>query len=102
MSSCKGWDPVGPPVLTITSDQASPLFRAALHLSMKLRLRLVWFPDINHVEHRVDKGIMDACGLDHLNEKVLFLGRLHRGPKKAAGKWHGQIKLTHKAHSTNS
>ena len=62
-----------------------------------IKLRLVWFPDINHVEHNVDKGIMTACDLENLSEKALFLGRLHRGPKKAAGKWHGQIKQAYQA-----
>ena len=88
---------MGPTVLAITSDQGSQLFKAALHLSLELKLRLVWFPDINHVEHNVDKGIMAACDLEQLSEKALFLGRLHRGPKKIAGKWHGQIKQAHQA-----
>ena len=95
--SFPGPDVVGPPVLAITSDQGSQLFKAALHLGLELKLRLIWFPDINHIEHNVDKGIMLACNLDQLNEKALFLGRLHRGPKMAAGRWHGQIKRAHQA-----
>ena len=97
LSSFPDPDVVGPPVLAITSDQGSQLFKAALHLGLELKLRLIWFPDINHIEHNVDKGIMLACNLDQLNEKALFLGRLHRGPKMAAGRWHGQIKRAHEA-----
>ena len=68
-----------------------------MHLSIELGLRLVWFPDISHVEHNVDKNVIAAYALEQLSEKALLLGRLHRGPKKAAGKWHGQIKKAHKA-----
>ena len=89
-----------PYVLSLTADQASPMFKAYLHLAERLGLRVIWFPDINHIESNVDSGIMKACDLDHLCEKALFLGRLHRGPKKAAGRWHGQIKQAHKAIAT--
>ncbi len=85
------------PVLTLTSDQGSTLFAAQNHLAYSCGLRLVWFPDLNHIEANVDTGVLQAAGLAHLAEKALFLSRLNYGPKREVGHWHGQMQLAHKA-----
>jgi hypothetical protein len=79
------------PVLAITSDQASTMFAAASHLAFHCSLRVVWFPDINHVEHNTEKGVLSASGLGQVGEKVTFLARLPRGPVSDAGHWHAQM-----------
>jgi hypothetical protein len=84
-------------VLTITSDQDSKMFAAANFLSYQCGLRSVWFPDINHVESNVEKGVMTASGLSQVNEKVSFLSRLPYGPQRDAGHWFGQMRLAFEA-----
>ena len=77
------------PVLTIISDQG--LTKAALHIMYHMKLRAVWFAGINHQDHNCDNGVLPAIGLRHLSGKALFINRLHRGPKKNPGHWHGKI-----------
>ena len=76
----------------MTSDQGSNLFATYVHLAYTTRLRLVYFPDINHIEANVENGIFDVIDFQHLTEKSLFLAKLHHAPKRSEGKWHGQIK----------
>lgn len=80
------------PVLAITSDQASTMFAAANFLSYQCGLRLVWYPDVNHVEHNVERHVMVAAGLAQVNEKVTFLSRLPHGPQRDAGHWFCQTR----------
>jgi len=80
------------PILTMTSDQGSNLFATYVHLAYTVGLRLVYFPDMNHIESNVENGIFDAINFEHLTEKSLFLARLHHGPKRSEGRWHSQIK----------
>ena len=85
------------PVLTITSDQASMMFAAANFLAYSCRLRMVWFPDINHIESNAEKAVFVAAGLQQINEKVSFLARLPYGPRKDAGHWHSQMRQAFEA-----
>ena len=80
------------PILTMTSDQGSNLFATYVHLSYTVGLRLVYFPDINHIESNVENGIFPAINFGHLTEKSLFLAKLHHAPKRSEGRWHSQIK----------
>jgi hypothetical protein len=73
------------------------MFAAANFLSYQCGLRSVWFPDINHVESNVEKGVMNASGLSQVNEKVSFLSRLPYGPQRDAGHWFGQMRLAFEA-----
>ena len=84
------------PVLTMTSDQGSNLFATYVHLAYTVGLRLVYFPDINHIESNVENGIFEAINFGHLTEKSLFLSRLHHGPRRSEGRWHVQIKYAFK------
>ena len=84
------------PILTMTSDQGSNLFATHVHLAYTIGLRLVYFPDINHIEANVENGIFDAIGFGHLTEKSFFLSRLHHAPKRSEGRWHVQIKYAFK------
>lgn len=77
------------PVLTIISDQG--LTKAALHILYHMKLRAVWFAGIDHQDHNCDNAVLPAVGLRHASSKALFINRLHRGPKKAPGRWHGKI-----------
>jgi len=79
-----------PLVLCLTTDQG--LFRAYVHLAYTERLRVAWFPDMNHMDANLDKTLLEALNLSHCTEKVQFLSRLNRGPNKAAGRWFGQIR----------
>jgi hypothetical protein len=85
------------PVLTITSDQASMMFAAANFLAYSCRLRMVWFPDINHIESNAEKAVFVAAAIQQINEKVSFLARLPYGPRKDAGHWHSQMKQAFEA-----
>jgi hypothetical protein len=85
------------PVLTITSDQASMMFAAANFLAYSCGLRLVWFPDINHIESNAEKAVFVATGIPQINEKVSFLARLPYGPRKNAGHWHSQMQQAFEA-----
>jgi hypothetical protein len=78
------------------------MFAAANHLAYQCGLRVVWFPDINHVEHNVEKHVMVAAGLSQVNEKVTFLARLPYGPQRDAGHWFGQMQLAFKAGSCDT
>ena len=80
------------PILTMTSDQGSNLFAAYMNLVYTVGLRLVYFPDINHIESNVESGIFQAINFEHLTEKSLFLAKLHHGPQRSEGRWHTQIK----------
>ena len=80
----------------MTSDQGSNLFATHVHLAYTIGLRLVYFPDINHIEANVENGIFDAIGFGHLTEKSFFLSRLHHAPKRSEGRWHVQIKYAFK------
>jgi hypothetical protein len=84
-------------VLTITSDQASMMFAAANYLTYSCRLRMVWFPDINHIESNAEKAVFVAAGIQQINEKVSFLARLPYGPRKDAGHWHSQMRQAFEA-----
>ena len=84
-------------VLAITSDQASYMFASANFLSYELGLRIVWFPDVNHVEANIDSGVFVASGLNQVNEKARFLARLPYGPARDSGHWHGQMKTASRA-----
>ena len=66
----------------MTSDQGSNLFATYVHLAFTVGLRLLYFPDINHIEANVENGIIDAMNFGHLAEKSLFLARLHHSPPK--------------------
>jgi hypothetical protein len=79
------------------SDQASVMFAAANFLAYSCRLRMVWFPDINHVESNAEKAVFTASGLSQVNEKVSFLARLPYGPRKDAGHWLSQMKQAFEA-----
>lgn len=81
------------PILTMTSDQGSNFFASYVHLAYTIGLRLVYFPDMNHIESNVENGIFDAINFSHLTEKSLFLARLHHAPKRSEGRWHSQIKF---------
>jgi hypothetical protein len=85
------------PVLTVTSDQASMMFAAANFLAYSCRLRMVWFPDINHIESNAEKAVFVAAAVQQINEKVSFLSRLPYGPRKDAGHWHSQMKQAFEA-----
>ena len=76
----------------MTSDQGSNLFATYVHLAYTVGLRLVYFPDINHIESNVESGIFVAINFEHLTEKSLFLARLHHAPRRSEGRWHSQIK----------
>ena len=76
----------------MTSDQGSNLFATYVHLAYMIGLRLLYFPDINHIESDVENGIFEAINCEHLSEKSLFLARLHHAPKRSEGRWHSQIK----------
>ena len=67
------------------------MFAAANFLAYSCRLRMVWFPDINHVESNAEKAVFIASGLGQVNEKVSFLARLPYGPRKDAGHWLSQM-----------
>jgi hypothetical protein len=73
------------------------MFAAANFLAYSCRLRMVWFPDINHVESNVEKAVFMASGLSQVNEKVSFLARLPYGPRKDAGHWHSQMRQAFEA-----
>ena len=79
------------PVLTLTTDQG--LFPSYLHLAFTVGLRVCWFPGTDHQESRVLDSTMVACGLGHLDAKVLFLARFNYGPVQkslsAGGRWFG-------------
>jgi hypothetical protein len=85
------------PVVTITSDQASMMFAAANFLTYSCQIRMVWFPDINHIESNAEKAVFVAAGLSQINEKVSFLARLPYGPRKDAGHWHSQMRQAFEA-----
>ena len=91
------FDPM--PVLAMTSDQGSSLFASQIYLIYNKGIRAVWFPDINHQESTVETSILPASGLSQLSEKNDFLSKLHYGPKKKRGHWHGQVKMAAQATS---
>lgn len=76
------------PVVTACTDQDSTIFTAHVHLAYACNVRLWWFPGPAHLESNVDTGMMTACGLDHLAEKVSFLAKFNHGPFKG-GRWLG-------------
>ena len=86
------WDSDPPAVLCLTGDQDSETFAAYVHLSFHELLHLVYFSDLNHIEHNVDGGVLEAQNMSFLDDKSRHLCRLHHGPKKGEGHWHGQIK----------
>ena len=88
------------PVLAITSDQASPMFAAANYLAHHCGIRVVWYPDVNHIEHNVERGVLTAAGLSQINEKTSFLSRLPYGPSRDAGHWFNQMKFAFQARSS--
>ena len=69
-----------------------------VHLAFHVGLRIVYFPDLNHVESNLDDGLFTALGLGHMDAKSRFLGRLHRSPQKSPGHWHAQIQNAYKDH----
>ena len=71
------------------SDQG--LFRTGIDLMYGLGLRVLYFPGIDHIESRIDTGMMEALDLGHLSAKALFLSNLNHKPDLAPGKWHRQI-----------
>ena len=73
------------------------MFAAANFLAYGCLLRVMWFPDINHVESNAEKGVMTASGVAQVNEKVSFLARLPYGPQKDAGHWHSQMRQAFEA-----
>ena len=87
------------PVLSMTSDQGSSLFASQIHLLYSTRIRGVWFPDINHQESRVETDLLPVAGMGQLSEKNDFISKLHYGPKKKRGHWHGQVMLAAEATS---
>ena len=88
------------PVLAITSDQASPMFAAANYLAHHCGIRVVWYPDVNHIEHNVERGVLTAAGLSQINEKTSFLSRLPYGLSRDAGHWFNQMKFAFQARSS--
>ena len=44
-----------------------------LYLAYTTRLRLVYFPDINHLEANVENRIFEVINFDQLSENSLFL-----------------------------
>lgn len=91
------WRSSPPPVLTITADQGPENFAMYVNLAFHEGLRIVYFPDINHVEGNVDSGLLEALDMPHIDAKSKFLCRLHYGPTKGEGHWHAQIKSAFKA-----
>ena len=75
------------------------MFAAANFLAYSCRLRLVWFPDINHQESNAERAVFVASGICQINEKASFLARLPYGPRKAAGHWHSQMRQAFEAFS---
>ena len=73
------------------------MFAAANFLAYSCRLRMVWFPDINHVESNAEKAVFVASGINQVNEKVSFVARLPYGPRKDAGHWHSQMRQAFQA-----
>ena len=73
------------------------MFASANFLAYELGLRIVWFPDVNHVEANIDKGVFTASGVSQVSEKASFLARLPYGPARDAGHWHGQMKAAFRA-----
>jgi hypothetical protein len=73
------------------------MFAAANFLAYSCRLRMVWFPDINHVESNAEKAVFMASGLSQVNEKVSVLARLPYGPRKDAGHWLSQMQQAFEA-----
>ena len=73
------------------------MFAAANFLAYSCRLRMVWFPDINHIESNAEKAVFAAAGLQQINQKLSFLARLPYGPRKDAGHWHSQMRQAFEA-----
>jgi hypothetical protein len=73
------------------------MFAAANFLAYSCQIRMVWFPDINHIESNAEKAVFVAAGLPQINEKVSFLARLPYGPRKDAGHWHSQMRQAFEA-----
>jgi hypothetical protein len=78
------------------------MFAAANFLTYSCQIRMVWFPDINHIESNAEKAVFVAAGLPQINEKVSFLARLPYGPRKDAGHWHSQMRQAFEAHSARN
>ena len=78
-------------LLTWTSDQG--LFAAQMYLCVALGYRLLFFPDVNHQAHNIDKSVLKACGIGHLDGKTMFLARFRHGPfsQGEGGHWQGQL-----------
>ena len=75
--------------MSMISDQG--LFRTGIDLMYGLGLRVLYFPGIDHIESRIDTGMMEALDLGHLSAKALFLSQLNFKPEFSPGKWHRQI-----------
>ena len=75
------------------------MFAAANFLTYSCQIRMVWFPDINHIESNAEKAVFVAAGLPQINEKVSLLARLPYGPRKDAGHWHSQMRQAFEAPS---
>jgi hypothetical protein len=73
------------------------MFAAANFLAYSCQIRMVWFPDINHIESNAEHAVFVAAGLPQINEKVSFLARLPYGPRKNAGHWHSQMRQAFEA-----
>jgi hypothetical protein len=73
------------------------MFAASNYLGHHCGIRVVWFPDVNHIEHNVERGVMAAAGLAQVNGKATFLSRLPYGPSRDAGHWFGQMKFAFQA-----
>jgi hypothetical protein len=73
------------------------MFAAANYLMYSCQLRMVWFPDINHIESNAEKAVFAAAGIQQINEKVSFLARLPYGPRKDAGHWLSQMRQAFEA-----
>ena len=86
------WGADPPVVLCLTADQAPDNFRMYVQITFHDDIRSVYFPDLNHVEHNVDGGLLEAQNLSFLDAKSRHLCKLHHGPKKSEGHFHGQIK----------
>ena len=91
LPSPHAWQQHPPSVLSFTADQGPENFAMYVHLAFHVGLRVVYFPDLNHIESNLDDGLFTALGLGHMDAKSRFLGRLHRGPQKSPGHWHAQI-----------
>ena len=81
----------------MVSDQGSTLFACQLRLLYDDGLNAMWFPGMCHQESNCEATILPAAGMDHIWEKNDFLTKLHHGPMKKRGHWHGQIKTAAEA-----